>query len=157
MIHRFNYKALRYCCRDTVLSERLRVRLSQLLLPLYKKALDHVVFLIAVEQHGNLMTMNHYFADNLRKAREDRIRRQLLSLKSWTTNDTEKEPLLRLKDTITTSVSNEGQSIQYLHDTLEAYYKVARKRFVDAICVQAIDHFLIVVKKGHSGCSRLNL
>jgi hypothetical protein len=24
-----------------------------------------------------------------------------------------------------------------------AYYKVARKRFVDAICLQAVDHFLV--------------
>jgi hypothetical protein len=45
-------------------------------------------------------------------------------------------------------VSNEDHTIQDLHDTLEAYYKVARKRFVDAICLQAVDHFLISSRSG---------
>lgn len=131
-----------------MLSERLWARLSQLLLPLYKKALDQVAFLIATEQHGSLMTMNHYFADNLRKAREDRIKQRLLSLNSWTTDDAQKEPLLRLTDTIAALVSNDEQSTQDLHDTLKSYYKVARKRFVDAVCLQAIDHFLVSSKEG---------
>jgi len=148
MIHKFNYKVLHYCCKDTILAEQLWAILSQDLLPLYKKALDQVIFLIDVEQHGNLITMNHYFADNLRKAREDRIRKQLFNLKSWATNTPDKEPLLRLEDTVATLVSNEGQSTEDLHDTLEAYYKVARKRFVDAVCLQAVDHFLVSSKKG---------
>ncbi|KAL5325396.1 hypothetical protein ACEPPN_006521 [Leptodophora sp. 'Broadleaf-Isolate-01'] len=147
-IHKFNHKALFYCGRDAVLSQRLWTRLSQLLLPTYKKALDHVSFLVQVEQAGHPMTMNHYFADNLRKAREDRIKRQLINFQSWKTDDVQKEPLLRLKDTIAMFVSNDGQSAQDLHDTLEAYYKVARKRFVDAICLQAVDHFLISNKQG---------
>ena len=59
------------------------------------------------------------------------------------THDAQREPLLRLKDTIAAFVSNEEQTTQDLHDTLEAYYKVARKRFVDAVCLQAVDYFLI--------------
>ncbi|KAF7918397.1 uncharacterized protein EAE97_011852 [Botrytis byssoidea] len=147
-IHRFNHEALRYCCKDDTLSKKLWAMLSQLLLPRYKRALDHVKFLIEVEQQGNLLTMNHYFADNLRKAREDRIKKQLVNLQSWTTNDSQKQPLLRLEDTISTFMSNEGQTTQDLHDILEAYYKVSRKRFVDAICLQAVDHFLISSKQG---------
>ena len=45
-------------------------------------------------------------------------------------------------------MSNEDQTTQDLYDTLEAYYKVSRKRFVDAICLQAVDHFLISNKEG---------
>ncbi|KAG4443380.1 hypothetical protein IFR05_001169 [Cadophora sp. M221] len=146
-IHKFNHKALFYCGRDAVLSQRLWTKLSQLLLPTYRKALNHVSFLVQVEQDGHPMTMNHYFADNLRKAREDRIKRQLINFQSWTTDDVQKGPLLRLKDTIAMFVGNDGQSAQNLHDTLEAYYKVARKRFVNAICLQAVDHFLISNKQ----------
>jgi hypothetical protein len=51
--------------------------------------------------------MNHYFADNLRKAREDRIKKQLVNLQSWTINNSLKQPLLCLKDTITTFLNNE--------------------------------------------------
>jgi hypothetical protein len=45
-------------------------------------------------------------------------------------------------------MSNEEQTTQDLHDTLEAYYKVARKRFVDAVCLQAVDFFLVSNKEG---------
>jgi hypothetical protein len=141
-IHIFNYKALRHCCKDRIISDRLWTVLSKLLLPSYEEALNQVTFLVRVEQSGNLMTLNHYFADNLRKAREDRIKRQLINFQSWTTSDAQKEPLLRLEDTIAAFVSKD------LHDTLEAYYKVARKRFVDAICIQAVDHFLISSRNG---------
>jgi hypothetical protein len=147
-IHQFNHKALRYCCKDRILSERLWTRLALLLLPLYREALSQVSKLVNIEQGGNLMTMNHYFANNLAKAREDRIKRQLINLKSWTTSDENKEPLLRLKDTIAAFVSNEDHTVLDLHDTLEAYYKVAHKRFVDNICLQAVDHFLISRKSG---------
>ncbi|TAQ84807.1 hypothetical protein B7494_g6867 [Chlorociboria aeruginascens] len=147
-IHQFNYKALRYCCKDSIISDRIWAMLCQLLLPSYEEALNQVSFLVNVEQSGNLMTLNHYFADNLRKAREDRIKRQLINLQSWRSPDPQKEPLLRLRDTIAVLVSNENHTIQDLHDTLEAYYKVARKRFVDAICLQAVDHFLISSKSG---------
>ncbi|TVY45716.1 Interferon-induced GTP-binding protein [Lachnellula subtilissima] len=142
-IQQFNYKALDYCCRDRILSERLWTKLAQLFLPSYKEALNQVSFLVNIEQSGNLMTLNHYFADNLRKAREDRIKRRLIDLQTWATPDPQKEPLLRLSDTITAFVSNEDHTVLDLHDTLEAYYKVARKRFVDAICLQAVDHCLI--------------
>ena len=156
-IHEYNHKALIYCCRDTELSERLWARLSQLLLPSYGRALEHVHFLIDVEQKGNLLTMNHYFADNLRKAREDRIKRKLMNLQSWTTADTLREPLLRLNDTIEAFVSNEEQTTQDLHDTLDVYYKVTRKRIVDGVCLQAVDYFLISNKEGPLWLSRHTL
>ncbi len=39
--------------------------------------------------------------------------------------------------------SNVKHTIDDLHDILHAYYKVARKRFVDNVCMQAADHFLV--------------
>jgi hypothetical protein len=40
-------------------------------------------------------------------------------------------------------MSNVDHIVQDIHDILSSYYKVARKRFVDNVCMQAIDHFLI--------------
>lgn len=40
-------------------------------------------------------------------------------------------------------MSNFDQTVQDLHDVLAAYYKVARKRFVDNVCMQATDHYLV--------------
>ena len=48
-------------------------------------------------------------------------------------------------DTIlqTSTASNTDHAIRDIHDILKSYYKVARKRFVDVICMQAVDHYLI--------------
>ena len=39
--------------------------------------------------------------------------------------------------------SNLDHVIQDLHDILKSYYKVARKRFVDVLCMQAADYHLV--------------
>ena len=142
-IHRFNHKVLQHCCNDEILCEKLWEKIAQHLLSSYKQALQQVSFLVKVERHGNLMTTNHYFAENVRKSREARLKRKFEALNSWSTEGSEREPLLRLKDILGVVVSNDDHTIQDLHDTLKSYYKVARKRFVDAVCLQAVDHFLI--------------
>ncbi len=39
--------------------------------------------------------------------------------------------------------SNSEYTVCDLHDILKSYYKVARKRFVDNVCMQAGDRFLV--------------
>lgn len=141
-IHHFNHEVLQYCCNNDTLCERLWDKLVQPLLPSYEKAVQQAS-LAEIERHGNLMTMNHYFAENVRKAREARLKLQFETLNSWQTGDEQREPLLRLKDILGVVMSNDDHTIQDLHDTLKSYYKVARKRFVDAVCLQAVDHFLV--------------
>ena len=41
------------------------------------------------------------------------------------------------------NMSNIDHTVQEIHDILEAYYKVALKRFVDCLRMQAADFFLI--------------
>jgi hypothetical protein len=84
-IHHFNYKVLPYCCNDDALCERLGDKLLQPLLPSYEKASQQASFLVEIERHENLMTMNHYFAEDVRKAREARLKLQLEALNSWQT------------------------------------------------------------------------
>ena len=43
----------------------------------------------------------------------------------------------------TSTASNTDYTIRDLHDILKSYYKVARKRFVDVVCMQAADHHLV--------------
>lgn len=44
---------------------------------------------------------------------------------------------------ITNCASNLDQTVCDLHDILKSYYKVARKRFVDVVCMQAADYYLV--------------
>jgi hypothetical protein len=40
-------------------------------------------------------------------------------------------------------MSNDDHTIQDLHNMLKSNYKFAQTRFVDAVCLQAVDHFLV--------------
>jgi hypothetical protein len=63
------------------------------------------------------MTTNHYFVENVHKAREARLKLQLEALKSWQTEgnlwktEGAGEPLLRLKDILGVVMSNDDYMI----------------------------------------------
>lgn len=40
-------------------------------------------------------------------------------------------------------MSNVDHTVRDLHDILKSYYKVARKRFVDVVCMQGADFHLV--------------
>jgi hypothetical protein len=43
----------------------------------------------------------------------------------------------------TRSISNTQHVVQEVHDILDSYYRVARKRFTDNLCMQAADYYLV--------------
>ena len=59
-------------------------------------------------------------------------------------NDCTHGTVVRLEDMMRNhSMSNTEHIVQDLHDILFSYYNIARKRFVDSVCMQAADHHLI--------------
>jgi hypothetical protein len=53
-------------------------------------------------------------------------------------------PVVRLSDIVHQNhMSNADHIVLDIHDSLKAYYKVARKRFVDSVCMQAANYFLV--------------
>ena len=102
--------------------------------------------LLEDETEGILQTTNHYFAENLRKFRQDRL---LIRLKTFFNADedgTVQPSALQwnLGNMISeVHLSNEDSAIYDIHDILRAYYKVALKRFVDNVVVQVAErHYL---------------
>lgn len=67
----------------------------------------------------------------------------LLEKHKYTDNYTGHEVVMVDKILQTATASNTDHTIRDLHDILKSYYKVARKRFVDVMCMQAVDHHLI--------------
>mgnify|MGYP002718669947 CR=1 FL=1 len=52
--------------------------------------------------------------------------------------------VVRLSDIVQQHhMSNLDHTVRDIHDILDSYYKVARKRFVDNVCMQAADHYLV--------------
>ncbi|KAJ5678484.1 uncharacterized protein N7477_004117 [Penicillium maclennaniae] len=110
-------------------------------------------FCLKLKRDGTPMTQNHYLNSNLQKwsestasyYRQERISSEVKELSfSVKYDDSSKGECVRVSDlTRTHHMSNLQQTVQDIHDILKSYYKVARKRFIDNMCMQAADYYLV--------------
>jgi hypothetical protein len=120
----------------------------------YRRAMGHAQFLLDIELSTRPYTYNHYFSSNLEKQKlsryEESFNRVAKTLGKLITKDGEPKAWERVQAItldqfrgMAMDRSNAEQVHQDIHDILLSYYKVSRKRFVDAVCQQVIDHFLL--------------
>jgi hypothetical protein len=145
-VHEYIYMLLRHVCPD----ERTRIGLFSVivdpLLERYQKAIDHVNFIIKVERFGTPLTQNHYFSDNLQKFRMDRIKKALENISQEKYDSCGQSSGKYVKpEHVATAIpmGNVEHTILDIHSILKAYYKVARKRFIDTVCMQGTDYHLL--------------
>ncbi|EQL35389.1 hypothetical protein, variant [Blastomyces dermatitidis ATCC 26199] len=140
-VHSFILKVLESVCKDRPVRERLLSLLMDPLVEIYQRSLRQVKFLLCVERDGIPMTLNHYFNDNLEKCRQKRIE---TAMRKRAISDRAHGTVVRLQDIVHQNhMSNLEHTVRDLHDILKSYYRVARKRFVDSVCMQAVDYHLI--------------
>ena len=150
--HHFCKVLLTYLCSEERVATSLWSLLMDHLLQRYRRTVEHVEFLLRTEHLGTLLTTNHYFAENLEKSRKDRT----IHLDFSKRLDKAPQDRCREQDhgfaigkapteTVAprANLSNEEHTVRDIHDILKSYYKVARKRFVDNVCMQATDYHLI--------------
>lgn len=148
LVHAFISRALEEACPD----ERARAEIwNQVLLEKlqesYDVAMKHAGFLVRVERNGTPMTLNDYFSDSLDQARGDRFQARIKKggeigatksgMSCWYLTQSALDAASRSKS------GNVANACQDLHDILQSYYAVSRKRFVDTICQQVVHHFLL--------------
>lgn len=145
VVHRF----IKTLLDDTFGDRRMREELwgSVLLEKLqaaYGRAKDQAEFLLDIEINGRPSTYNHYFSDNLQKARSERLTQAIrgATARKWGSDEA---VTLMPSDMLelTTNKSNAEQVTDDIHDILQSYYTVSRKRFVDIVCRLVIEHFLL--------------
>lgn len=119
---------------DNVLLEKLQAS--------YQRAMDQARFLLRIEREGKPMTFNNLFSAELQKGQSKRLQESLSSL-AIDQEDTGAVVKLEAVGRLSIDRSNPEQAREYLHDTLQSYYKVSIKRFIDIVCQQVIDHFLL--------------
>jgi GTPase SAR1 family protein len=151
-IHRFMTIALKELCMDVGVREEIWASILDEVLKRYTAAMDQARFLVSIERDKRPYTLNHYFNENLQHARGNRMT-EMLKGKFWkvrkSTPDewghSESIPVIDFDSVknATTSKSNVEHVKDEIHDILCSYYKVARKRFVDNVYHQAVDHFLL--------------
>ncbi|QIW95060.1 hypothetical protein AMS68_000578 [Peltaster fructicola] len=142
LVHQCITTALEHVTLDKTLRSRLLDTILERLVDRYKSAVEQVKFILSVERDTILLTLNHYFNDNLQKSRQRRVTDQLQA-KSVASKDTN-DSWVRLADAIKThAMSNADHTVQDIHDILFSYYKVALKRFVDNVAGQAVVYNLL--------------
>lgn len=146
-VHDFIYKTLTHICTDERVRSSLWMVLQEQLLERYQRAVNHVRFIIQVERFGTPLTTNHYFNENLQNCKTSRLEKLLKKHASVNYNYqgfSQPEAVVRL-DQIQQSINmnNTEHTVQDIHDILESYYKVAKKRFVDTVCMQGSDYHLL--------------
>ncbi|PGH18719.1 hypothetical protein AJ80_04372 [Polytolypa hystricis UAMH7299] len=140
-VHGFLLKALERVCADRRTRENLESLLEERLNETYSQALDQVRFLLDVEKRGNTITLDPYFNTNLEKCRQEHLQS---ALEKNALSDRQHGKVLKISAIMKYHpMSNADHMIQDLHDILESYYGVARKRFIDSVCMQAADYHLV--------------
>ncbi|KAL8832397.1 MAG: hypothetical protein Q9170_004898 [Blastenia crenularia] len=140
LTHNYIHDLLWEICEDERVRTGLLLTMMEELTDRYTKALDQTEFILQVERDP--LTVNHYFAENLEKYNQ----RRMETLRDGAFHDENHDcEIIKLSDWRhnTTRMSNVEHTIQNLHDILRAYYKVARKRFVDNVCMQAAGYHLV--------------
>ncbi|KAH7631146.1 hypothetical protein B0T09DRAFT_398779 [Sordaria sp. MPI-SDFR-AT-0083] len=124
----------------------------------YKGALAHAEFLVDSELLGRPYTYNHYFNENLERARSRRIAatqaQKAHAQPSATTaaaaefaksDSSSNSSSIKVKISVPLQQPSKTHADQVKEniDVLKSYYKIARKRFVDAICQQVVSLLLL--------------
>ncbi|KAI0021407.1 P-loop containing nucleoside triphosphate hydrolase protein [Xylariomycetidae sp. FL0641] len=106
--------------------------------------------LLELHVSGHPITYNHYLTENVQKAQNERHRKQLDEmLKNYARTDDLDQHLefnaMHLLDKLVsfTEPNMDEYACSMAIDMMEAYYKVALKRFIDDFSVLAVEHILI--------------
>ncbi|KAH6612290.1 P-loop containing nucleoside triphosphate hydrolase protein [Chaetomium sp. MPI-SDFR-AT-0129] len=148
LVHTFITAALAEACGpdthtrtelwDTLLLERFQTA--------YRRAMDHACFLLKVECYGPPITLNQSFTEHYDAARgaryEARIKENATPMpqgggQGWWLSKAV------LKQVVLSKSENVDQVCREVHDIVQSYYAVSRKRFVDQVCQYVVRHYLL--------------
>ncbi|KAK0701780.1 hypothetical protein B0T26DRAFT_744791 [Lasiosphaeria miniovina] len=126
--------------RDTI----WEIALSDKIVDSCRRAFEHADFLVKLELEGRPSTYDHHFNDNVQKARMERLTENLKTKIYFNASEPANStiPWQVLQDAVNNK-SNSDQIKEEIHDIMEAYYKVAHKRFVDIFCQQVVHYYLL--------------
>ncbi|KAK3324635.1 P-loop containing nucleoside triphosphate hydrolase protein [Cercophora scortea] len=149
-IHKFITTLLQHVFVDQRVREELwQIALVDKIQSAYRLAMVHAKRLVAIEINGRPSTYNHYFNDDLQKARLQRLEGGIDEISSPAhdnySNVISSKVQINPKELtkLTVNKSNAEQVQEDMHDILKSYYKVARKRFVDTICRHVVEDSLL--------------
>ncbi|CEI68579.1 hypothetical protein FVEN_g5276 [Fusarium venenatum] len=152
IVHHFIRTVLDSCCPDPLIRGPLWEFLFEDLQKRYRRAIDHVEFLLEVEFEGKSITYDPNFNQSLSDLKLAHIKglgkdvEEIMDSYQFEKPATIKSiaastrKLMEKKFNGETALSTTRRDI---HNVLHTFYDNARGRFVDVVCQQVIDHFLL--------------
>ncbi|KAL6866853.1 P-loop containing nucleoside triphosphate hydrolase protein [Trichoderma novae-zelandiae] len=144
IVHHFIRQVLEDSCADAAVREELWTLLlyghggedgqeyHEGLLARYARAMSQVEFLLGLEFQNRTITYNARFEERFNQLKEG-----------------DRDPEVKQeRPAAEPAKSSLKETRLTIHNVLQAYYDVARDRFVDVVCQQAIDHFLLYADDG---------
>ncbi|PWY67226.1 hypothetical protein BO94DRAFT_503828, partial [Aspergillus sclerotioniger CBS 115572] len=157
VVHRFLCMALGKACANRQLYDRVWSSILEDLLERYKTAMSQALFLLSVERNRRPYTLNNSFSDILQKMRGARVAKMLegnargemrKNENGYWASSTKKVVDLEAVKEAAINQGNVEHVKEEIHDILWSYYKVSRKRFVDSVYMQAVEHCLLTGPDG---------
>ncbi|KAF5536863.1 dynamin family [Fusarium mexicanum] len=145
-VHRFIKFILSKICRDQDIYQKLWREILTSLLPGYRRALEQVELLIHVDQQKQPYTLNKRFNESLAEIKGQRL---MDSLYGTARKDTKQygeiQYMVNLRDIpgVAKAENNAEHLQQEVHDILQAYYSLARDRYIDNIFQLAVSYHLL--------------
>lgn len=156
VVHHFIRTALDSVCPDSNVRAELWPFLLEDLQQKYQRAMNHAEFLLEVEFQSKSITYNPAFetklskfkagpAEQLKLETDKLLEHDTMSYGNWnrlvSSLRSNLSTVLGTKNTIETTKTG-------IHDVLRSFYDISRSRFVDVLCQQVIDHFLLFSNNG---------
>ncbi|KAF3920746.1 Dynamin [Dactylellina cionopaga] len=157
-ISSFTRKALACLLNDELVLRRVYPDIQESLLRNLEEAKKELNKLLSDEKRFPV-TYNHYYSDNIQKARKDDLKKAIQTTIGDSTNDQftpswdsskrytqqtmDAATLRKCIDSARVTVNMESQACKEAATSLKAYYKVALKTFVDNVCRQVIERHIL--------------
>lgn len=145
VIHRFITRAISLVCADQGVREGLWSELLETTLERYRRSIEVLQYLVSVECNNKPYTLDRHFSKAQQAARANRVADRLMELYIEEGADPRhaKVTIQQVRNATETK-SNLKDMAEKLHDDLQSYYDVAKKRFVDNVFNQAVGHHLLM-------------
>ncbi|KAF5578625.1 interferon-induced GTP-binding Mx [Fusarium pseudocircinatum] len=154
IVHHFIRNVLNASCPDFSIREELWAFILEDLQNRYRRAVDHVEFLLEVEFEGKSITYNPNFNDSLNRLKFSHVKdlgKEVEATILKPLPDSYEAAAQRARQLVEEHLDQEttlNSTRRDIHNVLHTFYEIARSRFVDVVCQQVIDHFLLHAPSG---------
>ncbi|KAL3480843.1 P-loop containing nucleoside triphosphate hydrolase protein [Aspergillus californicus] len=144
VVDAFIVNVLTDLCPDRRTSRGLLSIVADELQAKYLDAVKHAHFLLENERNDTLMTVHQSVTDTLQDRPELKMQK-LIADKTFHAGNLALGKVIRVDDVRAAlpGMSTLDIIVRQVHDILESYYNVAQARFVDNVCMQAVNYFLL--------------